>query len=87
MESMEAMKDTDFMMGMKDMDDDDMDNGAKKFVPYSKMSKKQKRAMDKKQRVTWEINPSSTYMESDKKRAKRRDRRKRDNYYSDDYDD
>ena len=29
----------------------------KRFVPYDKMSKKQKRALDRKQRSTWERSP------------------------------
>lgn len=57
-----------------------------KFIPYEKMSKKAKREQDRKKRSDWgEIDPSTfAFKSDDKHRYKRRNKHKRDDYYSDD---
>ena len=37
-----------------------------KFVPYEKMSKKQKRALDREKRGTWQFSPVTRISERDK---------------------
>lgn len=57
----------------------------KDFVPYEKASKKEKKKRDSQQGNTWEI-PPYTKVEPDKKKKKdRRDKRKRDKYYDDEW--
>lgn len=49
----------------------------KQFTPYEKMSKKQKREYDKKQRGTWQISPVTRIAETDKKHYTRKIKHKK----------
>lgn len=64
------------------------DGQYKDFVPYEKSSKKEKKRRDAQKRNTWEI-PCYTKTEPDKKKKKdrRAKRDKRDDYYSENWDD
>lgn len=44
----------------------------KKFVAYEKMSKKQKRVIDRQKRGTWEFSPVTRIAETDKKHYTRK---------------
>lgn len=44
----------------------------KAFVPYEKMSKKQKREQDKKKRGTWTLSPVTRIADTDKKKYSRK---------------
>ncbi|HAG12567.1 MAG TPA: hypothetical protein DCG49_01750 [Ruminococcus sp.] len=44
----------------------------KDFVPYEKMSKKQKREYDRKKRGTWTLSPITRIAETDKKHYSRK---------------
>ena len=44
----------------------------KKFIPYEKMSKKQKREIDRQQRGTWILSPVTRIAETDKKHYSRK---------------
>ena len=44
----------------------------KDFVPYEKMSKKQKREYDRKQRGTWQLSPVTRIAETNKKHYSRK---------------
>ncbi len=44
----------------------------KQFVPYDKMSKKQKREHDRRQRGTWTCSPVTRIAETDKKHYSRK---------------
>jgi len=48
----------------------------KKFVPYEKMSKKQKRELDRAKRNTWTVNPVTR--KSENKKAYNRKKLRRD---------
>ena len=62
------------------------DGQYKDVVPYNKCNREKKRR-DNQKRNTWEI-PCYTKIEPDKKKKKdRRDKRQRDDYYSEDWDD
>lgn len=45
----------------------------KKFVPYEKMSKKQKREMDSKKRKTWELNPETKISDKNYKKIRQKE--------------
>ena len=49
----------------------------KKFVPYEKMSKKQKREYDRKQRGTWQLSPVTRFAETDRKHYSRKVKHKK----------
>ena len=44
----------------------------KEFVPYEKMSKKQKREYDRNRRGTWQLSPVTRIAETDKKHYSRK---------------
>lgn len=44
----------------------------KDFVPYEKMSKKQKREQDRRKRGTWKLSPVTRIAETDKKHYTRK---------------
>ena len=44
----------------------------KKFVPYEKMSKKQKREFDRKRRETWNCSPVTRIAQTDAKHYSRK---------------
>lgn len=44
----------------------------KEFVPYEKMSKKQKREYDRKRRGTWTMSPVTRIAKTDKKHYSRK---------------
>ncbi|MBR5363431.1 MAG: hypothetical protein IK134_08940 [Oscillospiraceae bacterium] len=44
----------------------------KNFVPYEKMSKKQKREQDRRKRGTWQLSPVTRIAETDKKHYTRK---------------
>ncbi|MBQ9905707.1 MAG: hypothetical protein IJM46_02905 [Oscillospiraceae bacterium] len=44
----------------------------KDFVPYEKMSKKQKREQDRRKRGTWQLSPVTRIAETDKKHYTRK---------------
>ena len=44
----------------------------KNFVPYEKMSKKQKREQDRRKRGTWQLSPVTRIAETDKKHSTRK---------------
>lgn len=48
----------------------------KNFVPYEKMSKKQKREQDQKRRGTWQVSPVTRIAETDKKHYSRKTKHK-----------
>ncbi len=48
----------------------------KDFVPYEKMSKKQKREQDKKKRGTWTLSPVTRIADTDKKKYSRKTKHK-----------
>lgn len=58
------------------------------FVPYDKMSKKDKRQIDREKRGDWGgIDPRTRREDKDKyKRRKQKQREKDDYYYDEDYD-
>lgn len=61
------------------------DGQYKDVVPYDKCNKREKKRQDNQKRNTWEI-PCYTKIEPDKKKKKdRRDKRKRDKYYDDEW--
>lgn len=45
----------------------------KKFVPYEKMSKKQKREMDSKKRKTWELNSETKISDKNYKKIRQKE--------------
>ena len=50
----------------------------KKFVPYEKMNKKQRRAIDKARRGSWQgISPVTRVAETDKTRYSRKEKHKK----------
>ena len=49
----------------------------KEFVPYEKMSKKQKRAYDRSKRTTWQLSPVTRIAETDKKHYSRKIKHKK----------
>ena len=63
------------------------DGQYKDVVPCDKCNKREKKRQDNQKRNTWEI-PCYTKIEPDKKKKKdRRAKRKKDKYYSEDWDD
>ena len=48
-----------------------------KFVPYEKMSKKQKRALDREKRGTWQFSPVTRISERDKTHYSRKIKHKK----------
>ncbi len=48
-----------------------------KFIPNAKMSKKAQKALAKKQRVTWDVDPVTRRIESKKHYDRKRDSRER----------
>lgn len=61
------------------------DGQYKDFAPYDNCNRREKKRRDNQKRNTWEI-PCHTKIEPDKKKKKdRRDKRKRDKYYDDEW--
>ncbi len=48
-----------------------------KFVPYEKMNKKQKRALDRQRRGTWQLSPVTRIAETDKRHYSRKIKHKK----------
>ena len=49
----------------------------KKFVPYEKMSKKQRRAADRQRRGVWELSPVTRIADTDKTHYSRKIKHKK----------
>ncbi len=49
----------------------------KKFVPYEKMSKKQRREADRQRRGVWEISPVTRIADTDKTHYSRKNKHKK----------
>ena len=58
----------------------------KDYVPYNKSSKKEKRKRDNEKRNTWSVPPVPKVEPDKKKDYDRKKKRRKDDYYNEDYD-